>query len=215
MDSDITIGEDAIVTYSYLKETDSVSVIKYAGYHYVQHEMSMTKNTKQDIIYRMSLLLNQLQDRINPLDEPSIHNQLIQYEKYLLLLHKYEETETGKDSILHAYGGISSASNIVLYGAGGMGISIEKYLSSIKKEPIAWIDRNAKYYETNGKKVQSLDYLYNLNENKYDYIVLANTNSSTVKDIRNQLISAGIRDDKIKWLSDEWLNVSNSCGVLF
>lgn len=214
VDHDITIGEDAIVTYSYITKIDSVSIINYMGYHYVQHEESMTKRTKLDIIYRLSLLLGQMQKKIEFSKDPTIYKQLIQYEKYLLLLHKYEETETRKDYILHAFGGINVGSKIVLYGAGGMGISIERYLSSINNTPVAWIDKNFKYYEAKGKPVQSLDYLYNLNDNRYDYVIIANTNSTTAESIRNQLISAGIRADKIRWLDDDWLDVTNKCSVL-
>lgn len=211
----ITIGEDAAVTYPYILKIKKLMIIGCSDYHYVQHNNSMTKAVKNDKFKRLVELSDYLKKCLYLNSDNNIIEQLFQYEKYLLLLHAINYLDNENTGILSPYGGIDNDDRVIIYGAGGMGQALYRYVKSKGINIIAWVDKNYMYYRNNGMNVSSPISLLNLNNDAYDEIIIATISNTTADVIRNYLIANGVCEKKIKWIDDAWLNHKKGINILF
>lgn len=201
MDFNITIGEDAAIVYPYILKSERIYLTDICCYHYVQRADSITKkNIKNEIKKIESLIcyLSCIFEKNNIL-----MSQLQIYKNYLLALRDisyWDEIE-----IMHPYGGVDSTKGIVIYGAGGMGLSLYSYCKKKRIPIIAWIDKNYKYYQSIGMPVIGLDE-YIKTKDKCTDIYIANISEIIAREIRKDLLMYGIEERKIKWFSHEFIN---------
>ncbi len=90
---------------------------------------------------------------------------------------------------------------IILYGAGNVG---KWYYTELKKDSkailMAWIDKNAEYLKENEfLPVKGIEYLDSLQEQDYDYIIIAVFDEPIYEKIRTELTMRGIPENKIIW----------------
>ena len=151
-DPHICIGDDAAVVYPYVLNAKKIVVADICGYHYVQHQGSVTKTYRTDELDRIRLLIDYLEQVFKQANVWNImHRQLDMYQKYLYSMHCMRFFDQG---ILFPYGGISRGCQVVLYGAGVLGQQIYRYLSdNAYARVILWVDRNTKYYQEIGMEV--------------------------------------------------------------
>ena len=95
------------------------------------------------------------------------------------------------------YSQIKKGSQIMLYGAGDVG---QSYYNQIKYtnycELICWIDREPQKYQQIGLDVHGLDCI---DKRKYDYVVIAISDSKNARMINSFLLENGINQEKIIW----------------
>ena len=207
VDERIMAGEDAAVTYPYILGTDSIFVTDLCGYHYVQHPGAMTKTVTKDEDFREKLLLMYLENCFRHFGVESLfRNQLRQYGKYLAILRQIEIFDCGnKDTFLQPFGEIAKDSRVVIYGAGGVGQSVYRYLQTLDgMSVVGWADRNYKLYREFGFSVDSPEFLMSM-EGLFDFVIIANINRNTALNITGYLVRMGIDRGKICWFSEKFL----------
>lgn len=132
--------------------------------------------------------------------------QIKQYQKFLMLFRCPEQLDFNcSNRILEPYGGIPIDSRIILYGAGGMGRALYSYLvSSEKTEVILWADRSFELYQSEGLPVDAPARIKEL-PGVYDFVIIAVTSEKQAQSIHRDILSLGVPDEKIKWLTSDFI----------
>ena len=93
-------------------------------------------------------------------------------------------------------------SKIIIYGAGNVGKDFYTQLYLVNNNPIskkyfieAWIDKSFDAYELN----KPFDYVKNINNHEFDYIVIAVSNKKAANEIKDELKKNNVPDEKIIW----------------
>jgi len=207
VDERIMAGEDAAVTYPCVLAVDRICIADICGYHYVQRPGSMTKTGSSGEEQRAWILFHFLEQSFENAGCREVFRiQLNQYQKYFMLLRMVETLDRSEaNDVLKPYGGLEKGSRVVLYGAGGLGQSIFRYLDTDGRvKVISWIDRCYDTYRVNGMKVDEPQRLTEL-EGSYDYVIVANISGKVAEGIRKSLLQMGAAPEKIRWLSEEFL----------
>lgn len=207
VDERIMAGEDAAVTYPCVLAADRICVADVCGYHYVQRLGSMTKTKSTGEGQRAQILFQYLEKSFeNAGYKEFFCSQLNQYKKYFALLRMVELLDSPETAdVLSPFGGIEKGSRVVLYGAGGLGQSIFRYLDTDKRvEIVLWIDRCYGTYRANGMKVDDPGCIIK-SKIPYDYVIIANISGVVAESIRQELIQMEVDPEKIRWLSNNFL----------
>lgn len=206
VDNRIVVGEDAAVTYPAILSAKNILVTDICGYHYVQHPGAMTKTVIQNEINRQDCLFKHLEKYfVLHGMQRDFYKQLAQYKKYLGILRTPQIFDEDEDKYLMPYGGIPNSSQIILYGAGGVGQSLYRYIQMLKEiNIIDWVDKNYEMYRQFDLNVNAPNHLKETAKNT-DYILIANINQNTASCIRDYLEKLGINKNKILWFSDAFL----------
>ena len=195
-DECITFGEDAVTTYPCIWKAKSLLVVNDTPYHYRQRSGSMSKIYDDLSSDQMNGLYNSLKIGSDGLYD----DQVSLYMHFITLLRKYSIYDK-YEMVLFPFEQIKSGASIIVYGAGGFGKSLYKYVKETGKcEVISWVDRDYKSYQDSGLDVSSVD---NIIETKFDYIVIAILNEKIAGDISNELLEKGIAKDKILFITKE------------
>lgn len=192
----VTVGEDAAVTWPYICESNKISVVKNAIYHYRQRPGSMT-----DSLQHGSRLLQSTRSLYAYLRGMGMqryaHNKLSTCLLDNILLPSCyliwpEITDKGK---IFLFDRVSQESRLVIYGAGKLGCALKWKAEAAGYKVCAWLDRDAALYRTWKRDVRAPEYIKNLN---FDYILVAVLNQTTHGAIRQRLVELGVGAEKIK-----------------
>ena len=207
VDERIQCGEDAAVTYPSVLKAKRLYVTDFCGYHYVQHQGSMTKTENREESVLIQVLIKFLEESIGNLVSDivlrdGLREQLRIYNNYMLSLR---EIGIFDKKLLLPFGGISYGSKVVIYGAGVLGQKIYQYLLKSKQiEIVEWVDQNFSYYREKGLDVNEPGRISLLT---YDYILIANISHGVFVKIKKYLTEElEVGDKKIRWFSDDFVN---------
>lgn len=212
VDDQIRCGEDVAVTYPYILQTQNVYISGLTGYHYIQRAGSMMGCYDADELDRNKRLIAYLKKTFarSPYLQ-CLDRQLNQYAKNLLLTRDIACFDPpGGNEILTPYGGIPLNAGIIIYGAGKMGQSLWRYVkgqTTIKV--IAWLDKNYDMYRKMKLDVDDPAQINRYDQELYDYIVLAINNQSAAGSICKFLENMGVKKNKIRWLSEDFVKEDN------
>lgn len=204
---EIQIGEDVALTYTCFLHAEKISIIEYAGYHYIQRNNSMCNVFQADEVQKCQMLLDYLRKSFE-MDERKdiLLGQLRQYSKLLFLsraIGMYDKEDSEK--ILAPFGGIEKNCNVVLYGAGAIGKSVKRYIDRQKDvHVIAWLDRDDKSYQGADVKVQHPDE-FDFEAEQVNYFIICVSNFGTMQIIRKYLEQRVQEKQKIITLSDAFM----------
>lgn len=208
VDNCITIGEDAAVTYPYILHCKKVSVLNYAGYHYVQHKDSMLREGKELPFDKTNALISGLKEHFMPDNRKELLlPQLNEYAKLLMLNKHMDRLDSWMGGgCLMPYGGVEKTDRVIIYGAGNVGQSIYRYLKKSGIPITTWLDREYAKYRELGMGVSDPKTLPVL-EGEYDIVIIA-VNSKAVADaIKESLHKQGIAETTMRWLTDEFIQM--------
>jgi len=158
--NDIIMGEDAAITYAYLALCKNITVSRIPLYYYRQRHDSIVKsieNPKTEY-YRLGLLMNFLNTKLQHILDPKILNEQITYYLYSQILVRSGGLICGNDGALmfNPFINVGAKSKVVVYSSGSFGQHI---LSTNKKidffEITNWIDLD--YHELKQSFPQFLD----------------------------------------------------------
>lgn len=86
---------------------------------------------------------------------------------------------------------------VIIYGAGKFGKSLYRKIKyTTDKKIVKWVDKNYKNY-----KIHRVSSINEINSIEYDNIVIAILDESIAMSIKNQLISSGVKEEKIIWIN--------------
>lgn len=198
----IGVGDDAAVVYPAFLKCEKIIVTDLCMYHYIQHTESLTSKN-EDVLWSFQEVWSHLEINFSKSKyAQALLPQLSKYKKYCLLLRKIDALDK---KVLYPFGGISPDSRVVLYGAGALGRTLYEYIKSIPAlRLVAWIDLAYETYRKRGMPVDSPKDIAAYRDS-LDYILIANTIKKTADNIRNDLITQGISNDKILWISEEFI----------
>lgn len=209
VDNRVRVGEDAAVTYPYVLLCKRVSIIPYAGYHYVQRLESMVHTmSNQEWIPNLALLYGLKQWFCEHQYADILLKQLNQYAKLIFMLRNiayFDKMQS--EQILSPFGGIPKEGKLIVYSAGSVGQSVYRYLKSIEAvEVVNWVDREYKKYQQMNLDVQAPESIL---DKAYEgvTIVIAINHRKTVSSIRNWLIENGVKETSILALTDDFWNM--------
>ncbi|GFI17388.1 MAG: glycosyltransferase [Lachnospiraceae bacterium] len=206
-DDRISYGEDAAIFYGCVLEADLIQVTDICGYHYVQRAGSIAHISYLDEQHRFHALISHLEKIFKAYGVYSaMQPQMEAYKRYYAALRMISLWDTSS-SLLFPYGGIPAGSSVAIYGAGVMGQQLYHYLQSLRSiEVIAWLDQNYTYFQKIGLTVSKPDDISKIQ--KYDYVLIAVTSMKASEDIRKYLLGLNVPYDKIRWLSEDYLDMS-------
>ncbi len=197
----IFVGEDLCVSYPCIMASNRVYVTGKSYYHYcIRHDsvMGSMSPVKYDSIKRMLEYMRQAYF------DPAIRNtdterQYTYLNAYMHLFWKPEEILHYHDRYLDYYGLIPEGARVIVYGAGGFGISLKAFMDKYTDiNTVAWVDKSS-----NRESVRKPEIIQ---ETEYDYILIAILISDIVKQVFLQLKEYGVPEEKILRINPEQRN---------
>lgn len=204
LDERLIYGEDGAIIFPMLAKIDKLLVIDYAGYHYIQHDASMTHNLSLDLFHNVKYLEKYLTTKFKTLGKYELVETQIRYFirdlLYRIIKMNYN-IDCGKILCVPPYELIPKDSSLVIYGAGKAGKEFMRLLlQNHYAKVIAWVDQ---YFE--GKMYSyKIEKPENIKDKKYDYILIALTDEKKVCEVKDYLFSIGIDEKKILWKEINW-----------
>lgn len=217
VDNDISIGEDAAVTYPYLMDCDKISIIDDCGYHYRQREDSMLKKTvaySKEVVGLKKLHEHLLVSANIFCDEMNYVKQIDEFILGICIIRSGGILKEIRDEY-SPYGREFYGSDIVVYSAGTFG---QQLISRIKENEycnvVGWVDADYKEYRRCCLDVDPVDSIDFMN---FDFVLVATVDGIVADKIRSDLLWRGIPENKIltvncpeddrKHLLDRYLNI--------
>ncbi|WP_370390906.1 glycosyltransferase family 2 protein [uncultured Winogradskyella sp.] len=214
--NDILMGEDAAITYSYLALSKRVVISKIPLYYYRQRHDSIVKsieNPKKEY-YRLGLLMNHLKQKLSSvLDEKALTTQLNYYLYSQLLVRSggLIQIDSAKD-LFNPFSNVDKGSRIVVYSSGSFGQHIlSTNLKTNYFKIVKWVDVDFHDLRIGDSSVQPIS---SVNEEDFDYLIIATINPSTYQLIKNELLLMGIHDDHIAKFKTNETEISNLLNLM-
>lgn len=196
----ITYGEDAVVTYICIAQADSMAFTAKAWYHYCTHENSQVTNYDISSFIKIKQFSDYMELRFKELEIwEFMWYQLKQYVKLFLsvAVEKLYGIEINSPSYLFPSDLMRKGDRVVIYGAGKVGKSYYRNLyESNMVELVGWVDVNYERLLEQGYYVDSPE---NLKLMEFDYIILALNEEKTADSIKEYLYNMGVEEEKIIW----------------
>ena len=197
----IYLGEDTSVIYPMMLDIDSMVVVRKCYYYHRQRMQGEVASYLSDHyyferLYRLYIYLKKM------FEKSDYSNELLKeldyfYMRFVQLRRECYVQTYEIDKYLFPYNAIPYNSDIILYGAGSVGIS---YMEQNNKyhfcNIILWIDKKAEEFCGDDRKIYLPE---EIKHYKYDYILIAVHVPELAKEIMEELEEMGIGSDKIIW----------------
>ena len=199
------IHDDTMVSLPCIAESKSIYVSHNCYYHYRVRSDSAKRVNRSDEVEMLKKYYPLFYERFQGTVLDTTGDRQIKYYALYWLLYKapyaFDDVETEK--ILFPYGGIEKDANIVLYGAGAVGIHMAAYIKSLNgSHLVCWADRNYKDLSRTLKVVSPQDII----RYDYDYVVISILRESAVWSAKKDLIALGVPEYKIRWIEQRYID---------
>lgn len=197
--------DDVMCTFPCLIESRSVYVTHECYYHYRVRGESAKRRERKDIVSTIGNCYFNWINRFKRAKDTDKTEEQIQFFILYLLIAKavYIFDKQDSEYFLTPFGGIKKGDKIVLYGAGTVGIHLERYIKSVSDDSlIYWADRN---YGQLGKTFPVCDPqgIFKLD---YDYVIIAILNAAAAESAKESLLRLGVPETKILWIKQEFID---------
>ncbi|SDR00471.1 glycosyltransferase family 2 protein [Flagellimonas zhangzhouensis] len=197
--NEIIMGEDAAITYAYLAISKKVTVSRIPTYYYRQRHDSIVKSIEnpQMEYYRLGLLMSFLKSKLsNVLDSDNLNKQLTYYLYSQILVRSGGVIlDTNGELIFNPFVNVKRNAKVVVYSSGSFG---QHMLSTNTKtdffQIVKWIDLDYHPMNVGGNYVQPISAV---NNDEFDYLVIATINPTNYDAIKKELGLMGIDKNKI------------------
>jgi glycosyltransferase involved in cell wall biosynthesis len=192
VNDNITMGEDALLFYPTLLDTNTLVILEQPYYHYRQRADSLIKTLRNVEISKMQKVYDDLK---NAFSERNVLDIMLPQLQHYLLSLLIINTEGPDDISLYPFNDIESGKNLVLYGGGTFGQHMYKKIINRKDYNIvAWIDEKHKHYSKLNLPVSKIDKIKNTN---YDVILVALMDEDNSNVACAKLVECGVAKEKI------------------
>lgn len=192
---EIELCEDMAVTLPMLCNANSIYVYKKAYYHYVQNRESMCWQQKRGAFDKFKLLYNHL-NKITIESRTEIERYILNATLFSMMEVLYDIPKDYFHRGLPFFSGLCLGSRIVVYGKG---VFAQNVLFVTQKNNLYTVVANI--------DSEDVDQLVNLDDNKYDYVVVAVLDGFAVKKIKD-VLATKIDKNKIITINEEKLDKS-------
>jgi glycosyltransferase involved in cell wall biosynthesis len=197
VDNDIFIGEDAACLYPTILDSNIISILNTAKYHYRQRVDSLIKTAHNKEILKINVFYQYLKKQFLKSKYYNILLPQLQYFTLSLLTVRSQGPEYifPLENILYPFNNVKYGDKIVIYGAGTFGQHLNnRLLANDNYKLTGWIDELSEYYNILGIKVNGLSAL---NCMDYDSIIVAFIDETIANLVEQKLINFGIPKFKI------------------
>lgn len=194
----ITMGEDAAITYSYLSKCKKIVIINSCNYFYRQRSNSIVKviqdsNLEKEHLQNLiNYLYKSLKDRVN---KTKLKIDLLNY-LYSQVLIRFGGGLSAQIANI-PFKGLKKNDKVLLFSSGTFGQRLVAYNKKSKFfNLVSWIDFD--HIESNeiGFEVDSPYTKKNLESSNYDSLIIASTNENKNKDFLKTLVLYGFDVNK-------------------
>lgn len=197
--------DDTMVSLPCIAASKSLYVSHDCYYHYRVRNDSLKRVSRTNEVENFQKCYDKFYERFQGTILEQQGDRQIKYYALYWLLYKapyaFDDVKTGE--ILFSYGGIERDANIVLYGAGAVGIHMADYIKSLDgSRLVCWADRNYKDLSRTLKVVSPQDII----RYDYDYVVISILRESAVRSAKKDLIALGVAEDKIRWIEQRYID---------
>lgn len=203
IDDKLTYGEDTICDLYLIQYANKIVYTNKCYYNYRVREDSMThKKNIANNIPQIIIMLKEIYKFLDYFKYDISYKQAALYRilPYLLVFSNNEQKNINKIYSLYKYNDIRILNkNIVLYGAGDIGISYYNYHKN-NMNIVCWADKNYQHLTDYPVKIESPDNILNYN---FDYLLIAVKSENLANLIKQDLIFKGIPEEKILWSKPE------------
>ena len=209
--NDILMGEDAAITYSYLAISQSLVISKTPLYYYRQRHDSIVKSIEDPNkeYYRLGLLMNHLKTKLSDVLNDKVLTTQLNYYLYSQILVRSGgiiQINNGEE-LFNPFANVAKGAKIVVYSSGSFGQHIlSTNLKTGYFKIVKWVDVD--FHDLNIGDV-SVEPISSVNEEDFDYLIIATINPSTHKLIKSELLLMGIHDDHIAQYKTEEDTISD------
>lgn len=203
IDDFIKVGEDAAVVYPCILNAESICVTHKIYYHYRFRTGSIMGVSKGNDIERLKMLEKHLDREIDEfiqshnIKDDSLKENLRSQKNavitYLMIMREpMGIIRINRDGSIYPFDNLKLGDDVVLFGAGRVGVSIHDAITEHKLCNIkTWVDNSV-----NGEGIVTLKEFL-VSETDYDKIIVAATNAANLKSMYQELIENGIDRNKI------------------
>lgn len=197
LDERLVYGEDAAATFRTLIKCHSLHVLDITPYHYRQNHYTDGLNTLQISQDNFRILYREFQRSIEECPDREIYErQIFYYFWFVLLLQQFETIQSVHRLIPFPQSVLGK--RILLYGAGGFGVEVYKYVRKSRCcKVVGWTDRA---YSAQDKKKLPLESPKIIYQRSYDYILITILNERTAELIKEKLLKNGVPLKKILYV---------------
>lgn len=215
VDNDVTMIEDGLMNFICLTNANSMGIIKSSGYHYMIHEGSMVHHQDYlENVRAIKVVLNNVHNYIDNLDANPIrknyyNKKWIRIVYYALMVSAPEYFSKLSEDFLFPYPDIKDGSRVLVYGLGGYGTGLVRYILSSDRFMLEGVsDRQIKVSDKvimNGTLINEYrpEDLINI---EYDYIVITTSRRTITDSIEKNIITMGVKPEKIAHMDQNLLN---------
>lgn len=217
VDNDISIGEDAAVTYPYLMECEKVSVIDNCDYHYRQREDSMLKQAtaySREVVGLKRLYEHLMKAASQYPESFGYQKQIRDFVLGICIMRSGGVLKEISDEF-SPYDRGFYGSDIVVFSAGTFGQQLMRRIEENQYcKVVGWIDVDYKEYRRcclDVDPIESIDFMI------YDYVLIATVDGVMADSIRSKLMWRGVPMEKIltvncpeekrEYLLERYLNI--------
>lgn len=192
----LSLGDDAAVVYPYVLESDKIILIDDCLYYYRTNESSMTHTLDVNVFNQIYEFMKYMQLKIKKYPEEwELNRQLHKYIIHFLQASILSVYEIKIQPVYYIDKKFEKEDRIAIYGIGRVGKSFLDILHNEVNKIILYDESKAGQTYKN-KIIMSPNYI---NENDFDYIIIAINDEKTVSEIKNILLNQGVGENKIYW----------------
>ena len=206
IDTEITYGEDAAITYPFIMKAEKIFIFKDCWYHYCIRNNSLVNDFSIDTFSKIKIFYEFMRayfERNKSYDCMKL--QLEYYVRDLLSFAEYKLLNIPVENMkfIFPYECVNKGCKVILYGAGCVGISYYRsILAGNYVDIIAWVDKQYKKMQKAGFPVEDI---HCINELNYDYIVIAIDNKKIAYEIKENLVqNMKVKEKCIIWKINKW-----------
>lgn len=198
------IVDDVMCTFPSLIEARSIYITHECFYNYRVRENSAKREIRNDIAPIVMKCYPEWITRFKgAIPSDNIETQIQCFTMYLLIAKAiFSFDKLDSKYFLTPFGKIKKTDRIVLYGAGTVGVHLQHYIeNTLGSNLVYWADKNFNLLQgrmdiRDPKKI---------NDQDYDFVVISILAEQAVISARNDLISIGIKEERIMWIAPEYL----------
>lgn len=194
-------AEDSVFLYTYILQCNSIGFIKETLYFYRFREDSAIHKINKEMLIDINEVYLALESefrahRLADVLLPQLQRWIAMLTCNALNGHMGLDKENVYIPEFQIDSSDLKEKKIVIYGAGKCGQDVHRQLIFFGYRIVGWVDQDYSAYQLQGYEVQSPD---RLNEMELDVILIAVGNKGLAECIKNELLSKGIREEKIIW----------------
>ena len=197
VDEKMFIGEDAACLYPYILDCRKIKIINDSNYYYRQRPGSMIKTPDKNETIKILHFYDYLRSIFNNhLNKNSLINQLNYFTLSLLTVRSDFLPENIRfENIYYPFENVRKKDRIILCGAGTFGQIIYSKIVNVRKHDlVCWVDPLHKEYENMNLNVEPFGVI---KQKKFDKILIAYIDEEVSSEMKNKIVSMGIKENKI------------------